>query len=116
MPTDLNPAGVEAAARAIFDLPMWLGNEWPGSTVALATTAIAAYQSTIHESSETLVAEIEDRLGQLKVLRDTTKAIAPLERKKYERKLAADLGTAFDWIIDDIAALLDIIRSGGEGS
>lgn len=123
MPTDLNPEGVEAAAEALYlirgvrlgayPLPTWDALEELDRAVFRtdAKSALAAYQSTIHESSETLVGEIEARLAKA-----TPGGWVVMPDGRARATITVEMAEFIAHAPSDIRALLDIIRSGGEGS
>lgn len=136
MPTDLNPEGERQFPPPI--LLKWLSHQtvksgdlvqeldyWARKMAGdSAGPHYAAYQSTIHESSETRLGEIEARLAKATpgpwVERDDeiwghTATIVSHRRvctpRDANRVANADL---IAHAPSDIRALLDIIRSGGE--
>lgn len=132
---DRNPEGVEAAARAMHDEDIReqaVEMSYPECADyyrGRASLALAAYQSTIHESSETLLGEIEARLAKATggdwrleqrqdaqlIVRTTDADVCQVFTDDLNGNPAED-AEFIAHAPSDIRALLDIIRSGGEGS
>lgn len=121
MPTDLNPEILLLAARQVCEgrSDSWSDEDERQNAIDDTRAAIAAYQSTIHESSETLLGEIEERWANVCLLCGYSVGAEAEEvagGHDAECPGSVDLSDALGNALSDIGRLLNIIRSGSEGS